>query len=41
MFFLNLKSPLSQLALSASFKYLCYDSMAIIIILIFQCVDRL
>ena len=32
---------MSQLALSAPFEYLCYVSIAIIIILFFQCGDRL
>ena len=41
--FINLKSSfkMSQLALSASFDYLCYGSTVIINILLFQCGDRL
>ena len=40
--FFNLKSsPVALLGLSASSEYLCYESTAIIIILLFQCGDRL
>ena len=42
VFFLNLKSSLmSQLSLSASFEYLCYGSIAIIMFSIMQRGDRL